>query len=311
MSVFTKLLATAENHIVARNELSVCPDMQMREKMNHEQIEYYANGAAFDDVKALLTAHPIEIVIVENALGEDFYIVDGFHRYFGARKAELQEIPVIAYRGTYDEAYIYAMSKNHTNGLSLTSDDVSRSVKALLKVVPKDGYDSSIVNKWFESVGINRSTAENHTSNLIKEINDRRDQKILELKEEGLSQRKIAEVVGCSVGTINTRLKGLTVQKTPEGKSEHHQSPSEPIAPIFDEEDEDLAPAINPYQATEKVLRDADDTVVPNVPLSGHNPLRDAEIAEALRILEQALANEHLNADHKLTWGHLQNTYGN
>jgi len=93
---------------------------------------------------------------------------------------------------------------------------------------------------------------------LIAEIDARRDVKILELKAEGLSQRKIASVVACSEGTVRNVIKA-SAQKCPEDKLTQPQSPEEADAddaPFFGEEDCDTTPAMNPATAFDNALKE-------------------------------------------------------
>jgi hypothetical protein len=115
----------------------------------------------------------------------------------------------------------------------------------LLETAPDFGFDSKEVNKWVTSFGIPESTANNWTSDLIKEVKGKRDAKILELLDEGLSERKVMEEVGCSKGTVGNIKKAA--QKTPvEENGQQENTATSEFTPYFDEDELDTTPAYNP-----------------------------------------------------------------
>jgi phosphoribosylformylglycinamidine (FGAM) synthase PurS component len=58
--------------------------------------------------------------------------VDGWHRYFGHKKAGLADIEVVVIDGTMRDAMLYAIGANDDHGLRRTNDDKRKAVMMLL-----------------------------------------------------------------------------------------------------------------------------------------------------------------------------------
>lgn len=239
MTIFNEMLATKEEHVVARADLALDPKMQMRTEMCHETIKEYAEG-----IKDWIHESPIEVVVVEHANGEEtFYVVDGFHRTHAAQIADLEGVDAIVYRADYETAVKYAMSRNFKHGKKATAEDTKKAIKRLMEFAPDFGYDSKGVNKYIEGY-IKSSHIRKFTPTYIEAIKKKRDAKILELHGEGKSQREISEEVGCAKGTIQNVLDDG--QKSSPNKNVHQ----EPHLTFLDE-DEETCSGPNPAELSE------------------------------------------------------------
>lgn len=96
---------------------------QSREKLNEETVaeyaEAYAAGAKFPPV----------IVFFD---GTHRWLADGFHRYFGAKKAGLATILENITPGTKRDAVLYSLGANGKHGLNRTNADKRKAVETLL-----------------------------------------------------------------------------------------------------------------------------------------------------------------------------------
>ena len=96
---------------------------QSREKMNEFTItdytEAYLNGAVFP---------PLEVFYD----GIDYYLVDGFHRYFMYQRANVKEAEVKILKGTLRDAQFYSLGVNDDHGLRRSNADKRKAVRIAL-----------------------------------------------------------------------------------------------------------------------------------------------------------------------------------
>lgn len=85
-----------------------------------EYAEAFAAGAEFPAVTVFFD-------------GSDRWLADGFHRYFGAKKAGKKQILEHIIPGTQREAVLYSIKANGTHGLKRTNADKRKSVETLVK----------------------------------------------------------------------------------------------------------------------------------------------------------------------------------
>ena len=64
--------------------------------------------------------------------GVEYYLADGFHRYFATRKLTRITIDVDVVKGTLREAILYSLKANKLHGLRPTIDDKRKSVTLML-----------------------------------------------------------------------------------------------------------------------------------------------------------------------------------
>ena len=97
---------------------------QSRVELNQETVAEYAQaftaGASFPPV----------VVFFD---GANYWLADGFHRYFGARDAGESAIDAEIITGTQRDAVLYSLKANATHGLRRTNADKRKAVETLLK----------------------------------------------------------------------------------------------------------------------------------------------------------------------------------
>lgn len=97
---------------------------QSRAKIQEATIAEYAdamkNGAVFP---AVTVFHD----------GAEYFLADGFHRYFAAKKAGSPGIKCDIREGTLRDAILFSFSVNHDHGLQRTAADKRKIVIAMLK----------------------------------------------------------------------------------------------------------------------------------------------------------------------------------
>jgi Homeodomain-like domain len=98
-------------------------DTQSRVAINEKTVENYTE-LLLDGVKM----HPIKIFFD----GIDWWLVDGFHRYFAHKRAKINELDCEIVKGTKREAQIYSLGANHDHGLPRTNEDKRKSVMKCL-----------------------------------------------------------------------------------------------------------------------------------------------------------------------------------
>ena len=97
---------------------------QSRVELNQETVAEYAQaftaGASFPPV----------VVFFD---GANYWLADGFHRYFGARDAGESALNAEIITGTQRDAVLYSLKANATHGLRRTNADKRKAVETLLK----------------------------------------------------------------------------------------------------------------------------------------------------------------------------------
>lgn len=87
--------------------------------------------------------------------GSDYWLVDGFHRYFALKKngASLVDIEVTA--GTLREAQLKSKAVNHDHGLRRTNADIHKAIKDMLMDEEWSKWSLGEIAKW---VGTSKTT---------------------------------------------------------------------------------------------------------------------------------------------------------
>jgi hypothetical protein len=96
---------------------------QARVSINQEAVEDYADNYKSEDNL------PPVVVFFD---GSEYLLADGFHRYHGARKAELAKLNCEARKGTQRDAILFAVGANRSHGLKRTNADKRKAVGMLL-----------------------------------------------------------------------------------------------------------------------------------------------------------------------------------
>ncbi len=105
------------------NQLTIDGGTQSRTKIIQEAIDEYAEalkgGARFPPVLAYYD-------------GINYYLTDGYHRYFAHQKAGLRDIEVQVVNGTLRDAILRSFSVNAENGRHRTNEDKRNAVQSML-----------------------------------------------------------------------------------------------------------------------------------------------------------------------------------
>jgi hypothetical protein len=109
---------------------------QPRCEINQDVVNDYAE--AIQDGKTLPP------VVVFND-GASYWLADGFHRYFGATKAERDAIHAKVETGTLRDAILYSVGVNAEHGLRRTNADKRKAVMTLLKDEEWSGWSDRVI----------------------------------------------------------------------------------------------------------------------------------------------------------------------
>ena len=97
---------------------------QQREKINDEIVAEYSEamkcGAQFPAVTVFFN-------------GAEYYLVDGFHRYWAHKSADIENIEADVHEGTKRDARLFSAGVNNTHGIRLTNQDKRKAVLVLIE----------------------------------------------------------------------------------------------------------------------------------------------------------------------------------
>lgn len=110
--------------LIALKDLRIDGDTQPRVELDQSLIDEYA-----DLYTSGVDLPPLDVYFD----GADHWLVDGFHRRWGAKKANLDAMPCIVTEGTVEEARWASYAANKSHGLRRTNDDKRKAVLASLK----------------------------------------------------------------------------------------------------------------------------------------------------------------------------------
>lgn len=65
--------------------------------------------------------------------GADFWLADGFHRYFAYKKSGQESIPAAVHEGTKRDAVLFSVAANASHGLRRSNEDKRKAVATLLQ----------------------------------------------------------------------------------------------------------------------------------------------------------------------------------
>jgi FtsZ-binding cell division protein ZapB len=117
------MVAERNQMILNLNALRIDCGTQSRVEMSQEQIDTYAHQMSQGD------KFP-EVTVYFN--GIDYYLADGFHRYFATKKLGKTSIHSNVVTGTLREAILFSKGANYDNGLPRTNADKRKNVLDML-----------------------------------------------------------------------------------------------------------------------------------------------------------------------------------
>lgn len=120
-------------------QLKIDLQTQSRVTINQDAVAEYADammdGEKFPPVTAFYD-------------GKHYYLADGYHRYFAAKKAGIDEIDCDVKNGTIRDAVLYSVGVNSAHGLRRNNEDKRKAVMTILDDVEWAGWsDITIANK--------------------------------------------------------------------------------------------------------------------------------------------------------------------
>jgi hypothetical protein len=96
---------------------------QQRVEINRQIVSEYA-----ESIRCGTSFPPVEVFFD----GAQYWLVDGFHRFFAMREAEVADALCEIHAGTQREAVIFSAGVNHTHGLRLSREDKKKAVLTVL-----------------------------------------------------------------------------------------------------------------------------------------------------------------------------------
>ncbi len=159
-------------------ELVVGPKFQNRCNLDQSVVDEYSeaisNGVEFPPIT----------VFFDSA---EYFLVDGYHRYFAHQKAEIEEIECEVLTGTQRDAILYACGANAIHGLKRSNSDKRKAVLTLLNDDEwKSWSDHQIaevckvshvlvhnLKKEFLTININSDNPQNLTTQMINELSQK------------------------------------------------------------------------------------------------------------------------------------------
>ena len=129
-------------------------DTQPRQFINEDVVNEYAEHLTEDVVFP-----PVDVFYD----GANYWLADGFHRYFANKKAGFLDIEATVHEGTRRDAVLFSISANAQHGLRRTNEDKRKAVLTLLEDLEwSEWSDSEIARQCCVShvtVGRVRKTA--------------------------------------------------------------------------------------------------------------------------------------------------------
>ena len=193
---------------------------QSRVELNQETVAEYAQaftaGATFPPVVAFFD-------------GANYWLADGFHRYFGARDAGESAIDAEIRTGTQRDAVLYSWGANDKHGLPRSNADKRNIVTAILK--DEQGRQWSD-NKIAKDFGFSQPFVGNVRRSLITVISEKSAERTYSTKHG-------------TTAVMNTANIGKPIKKTWDGVDRTHKPESidavpalTVVAPVIAPEDE-------------------------------------------------------------------------
>jgi transposase len=161
---------------------------QAREELNQETVSEYAekmrDGEVFPPVTVFFD-------------GSDYWLVDGFHRYFATKANGKTSIDCDVENGTLKEAVRFSWKANAKRGLPLNANDQRKIILAMLQDIEVKEWSNRKIAEW---VGVSHFTV-NKVKNSLEEtssepktkkyINKHGKESVMKTEKIGKSKPKI------------------------------------------------------------------------------------------------------------------------
>ena len=113
-------------------------DTQARLALSQEKVQEYAalmeDGEEFRPIDAFFD-------------GSDYWLADGFHRYFATKANKKTSITATIHNGTLDEAQLFAFAANKGHGLHMTATDIRHCIVRMLEHPVWSGWTNAAIAK--------------------------------------------------------------------------------------------------------------------------------------------------------------------
>ena len=119
---------------------------QARVQLNQEVVKEYAEKMRDGEVFPPVTVFHD---------GAEYWLADGFHRYFGTKSNGTTSIEADVKTGTLDDAILFAFSANGRRGLSMSAEDNRKIIMTMLKHAE---WSKWALNEIAKHVGVSKMT---------------------------------------------------------------------------------------------------------------------------------------------------------
>lgn len=156
-------------------------DTQARLALSQEKVQEYAalmeDGEEFRPIDAFFD-------------GSDYWLADGFHRYFATKANKKTAIAVTVHNGTLDDAQLFAFAANKGHGLPPSSADIRHCIVRMLAHPVWGGWSNAAIAKWVGTskmtVGrVKAATSEPEESTEKKYVNKHGQEKTMKTEKIG------------------------------------------------------------------------------------------------------------------------------
>lgn len=241
---------------------------QSRAALNNEVMNEYAEamrcGAKFPPVKLFFD-------------GSDYWLADGFHRYFASKAAEIDTINADIENGSKDDAILYSIGSNFTHGLRRTNADKRHAVLMILS--------HPIWSDWSDrAISKEAGVSNNFVSVLRKELQSEKESKV---SSDDTTPTPVLEVATEKAQKQENSAPTETVKphlNLVENLDQEHQLTNEELAEVEQYEAELKAKA----ELIEQLL-DSDDVLADLKQIS----IKDKAMIEILTSRNNGLMNEN------------------
>ena len=148
-----------------------------------------------------------EIVVFHD--GSDYWLADGFHRYFATKSNGTVSIEADVRAGTLDDATLFAFGANGKRGLSMTPEDNRNIIYAMLRHPDWSQWSNAAIAKHVGvskmTVGRVKATLDIKEESSVKKYKDKHGNEV-KVDTDKLKTKKAAEKVtkpDMSTGEIN------------------------------------------------------------------------------------------------------------
>ncbi len=240
-------------------QLKIELQTQSRVAINQDTVAEYADammdGEKFPPVTAFYD-------------GKYYYLADGYHRYFAAKKAGLDDIDCDVKNGTLRDAVLYSVGVNSAHGLRRSNEDKRKAVMTILDdvewaewsditIAKKCQVTSAFVGRVRKSLNLESTTRKyvnQHgtvvsvdTKNHGRPAKEELPPEVMPLYEEGEEDHHVQELADANVELaeentlLKDRLAVAAFEATPEEKAQLSETMEQLRATIKTQEAEIVA----------------------------------------------------------------------